>query len=349
MLTSKKPKWSLMQNEIKDKTTLLTYTGRLAVRGFAKHLVFDFDRASVKRPQRLKEWDFYQITDGDYVLQMNMSDLYYFSTVSVTLFNLKTGKKYSAAINHFFSKGTLNLEKNGEADHVTTYVDKDFLMRFDVQKDTRHLSLNAIDDVGQKFVVDLWLYAPAQSQAMVIATPFSRHTQFFLNYKLNCLRAIGTVTIGDLLVRFGEKAFGLLDWGRGVWPFKNQWFWGNGATKLKDGRYFGFNLGFGFGNPKNATENMIFLDGVAHKLDQITLTRDEKDLMKPWVFQSNDKRFEMTMTPTYDNYTHTKYGPVFLECHQVFGLFNGKVVTDTGEVLTIKDMLAFCEHAKNQW
>ena len=338
-----------MQNEIKEKTTLLKYDGRLAVRGFAKHILFDYDSASVARPGRLKEWDFYQITDGDYVLQMNMSDIYYFSTVSFTLFSLKTGKKYSAGMNHFFSKGSLNLEKNGEADHTTTYSDKDFLMRFEVHNDTRHLTLNAIDDVGQKVFVDLWLYAPPSSQAMVIATPFKKTRQFYLNYKLNCMRAIGTVTIGDMIVHFGEKAFGLLDWGRGVWPFKNQWFWGNGATKLKDGRYFGFNLGFGFGVLKNATENMLFLDGVAHKLDQITLIRDEKDLMKPWVFHSNDKRFELTMIPTYENYTKTQAGPVFLECHQVFGLWSGKVVTDTGEVIPIQNMLAFCEHAKNHW
>lgn len=338
-----------MQNEIKEPTPLLDYDGRLRVKGYAKHLVFDYDKTCVYRPKRLKEWDFYQVTDGDYVLQMNMSDVAYYSSVSVTLFHLKTGKKYSAAINRFLSDGSVRLEKNGETNHVTQFEHKDFVMRFDVQKETRHLSLNAIDDVGQKFIVDLWLYAPAQSEAMAIATPFRKPHQFYLNYKLNCLRAIGSVVIGDLTVKFGDKAFGLLDWGRGVWPYKNQWIWGNGSVKLKDGRYFGFNLGFGFGQLKHATENMLFLDGVAHKLDQITLVYDEKDLMKPWIFQSNDGRFEMTMVPLFDNYTQTKFWPVFLECHQVFGYFSGKVKTDNGEVITLKDMLAFCEHAVNRW
>ncbi len=338
-----------MQNEIKEKTTLLDFNGRLTTKGFAKHLVFDYDRTSVRNRKRLKEWDFYQVTDGEYVLQMNMSDIAYFQSVSVTLFNLKTGKKYSATVNQFFAGEAVELEANGEKNHKTRFQHKDFDMCFDVQKDTRHLTLNAIDDVGQKFVVDLWLYAPNQSEAMVIATPFRNKHHFYLNYKLNCMRAIGVITIGDLTVRFSDKAFGLLDWGRGVWPYNNQWIWGNGSMKLKDGRDFGFNLGFGFGNLKHATENMLFIDGVAHKLDQITLTRDELDPMQPWVFHSNDQRFEMTMKPLFDHHTETKFWPVFLACHQVFGYFSGKVKLDTGEVLTIKNMLAFCEAAKNRW
>jgi len=32
----------------------------------------------------------------------------------------------------------------------------------------------------------------------------------------------------------------------------------------------GFNLGYGFGDTKNATENMIFFDGKAYKTEQVT-------------------------------------------------------------------------------
>ena len=32
----------------------------------------------------------------------------------------------------------------------------------------------------------------------------------------------------------------------------------------------GFNLGYGFGNTEKATENMIFVDGKASKLEQVT-------------------------------------------------------------------------------
>lgn len=35
------------------------------------------------------------------------------------------------------------------------------------------------------------------------------------------------------------------------------------------GHLYGFNLGYGFGNTENATENMFYYDDEAYKLDQI--------------------------------------------------------------------------------
>ena len=58
-----------------------------------------------------------------------------------------------------------------------------------------------------------------------------------------------------------EKHFGTLDWGRGVWTYDNTWYWGSGNCDV-DGHAFGFNIGYGFGNTKAASENVIFYDGV---------------------------------------------------------------------------------------
>ena len=66
-----------------------------------------------------------------------------------------------------------------------------------------------------------------------------------------------------------ENSLGTLDWGRGVWTYKNTWYWSSLQTRLDDGRTFGFNLGYGFGDTSAASENMLFLDGAAHKLDKV--------------------------------------------------------------------------------
>ncbi len=44
--------------------------------------------------------------------------------------------------------------------------------------------------------------------------------------------------------------------GRGVWPHTITWYWGNGSTYL-DGKLFGFELTWGFGDESNATETAI--------------------------------------------------------------------------------------------
>ena len=37
-----------------------------------------------------------------------------------------------------------------------------------------------------------------------------------------------------------------------------------------NGKPFGFNIGYGFGDTSAASENMLFYDGTAHKLDDVT-------------------------------------------------------------------------------
>ena len=155
---------------------------------------------------------------------------------------------------------------------------------------------------------------------------------------------------GEIIKEFKkDNTFGVLDWGRGVWPYATKWHWGNGNCRLPDGHIFGFEIGWGFGDMSNATENMLFYDGVAHKIEEVYLKRDEKDVMKPWVFTSNDGRFEMTMTPTYDNFTSSRIAIIGNICHQVFGKWNGKAILDDGTVIEVKDMLAFCEYSDYLW
>ena len=119
---------------------------------------------------------------------------------------------------------------------------------------------------------------------------------------------------------------------------------------MAGGRPFGFNIGYGFGDTSAASENMVFVDGRAHKLDQVTFHIPEGTYDgAPWTFTSNDGRFEMTFEPIID-----RNGSVDLKIlrsiqHQVFGRFSGQVALDDGSRLEVKDLLGFAEEVKNRW
>ena len=72
--------------------------------------------------------------------------------------------------------------------------------------------------------------------------------------------------------------------------------------------------------------------------------------MKPWHFTSEDGRFDVTMTPFFDNDTGViVLGQLGMKTHQVHGLWNGYAVLDDGRRIDIKDMYAFCEYVVNAW
>lgn len=191
--------------------------------------------------------------------------------------------------------------------------------------------------------------------SMVIATPFAGHPRaFYYNQKLVGMRASGEVTFRERQYRFDPTdSFAILDWGRGVWTFDNTWYWSSAAGEI-GGKVFGFNLGYGFGDTSAATENMLFYDGMAHKLDQVTFQIPQKgngedDYMTPWRFTSNDGRFEALFEPVLDRSAMTKVGPLCSDQHQVFGTFTGSAVLDDGTRISMDRFFGFAEKVRNKW
>ena len=86
-----------MQKEITSRTKLLDESGMLAVRGWARRNLFYYDRSLVKRRGRLKEWDFYQISDGRIMVQINFFNITIASAATACVLDLKTGERHECA------------------------------------------------------------------------------------------------------------------------------------------------------------------------------------------------------------------------------------------------------------
>ena len=133
-----------------------------------------------------------------------------------------------------------------------------------------------------------------------------------------------------------------------MWTYDNTWYWGSGNT-LVDGKPFGFNIGYGFGDTSAATENMLFYDGKCHKLDDVTFNIPENSYMEPWTFTSSDGRFEMGFVPVLDRAAKLSALIVETDQHQVFGRMSGRATLDDGTVLEIKDVMCFAEKVHNKY
>ncbi len=342
------------QTEITKKTPLLNEDGSINAVGWSRRCLVEYNKENVPKKLRIrkKEWDFYQISDGEWMVQLNFANISVGAAATLGIKNLRTGEKCELASLSVFTLNRLALtSRDAESDSLFEYKKGSVYLCFNVKKDYRELTFRG--NKGKKDVeVKLVCHHLPDNESITIVTPFGLPKRFFLTTKYNCMPTEGYFKIGEKRVNFDkEKTYAVLDWGRGVWPHKNYWYWGNGA-KVIDGKIFGFEITWGIGDTTEATETCVFYDGKAHKIGAVDVAVPPKKqgYMRPWVFTSDDGRFNLTMTPFFDNETGMLFmGLIGMKAHQVHGYFNGTVTLDDGTVLEVKDMYAFCEYVENLW
>lgn len=340
----------MRNHEVTKRQNLLKEDGSLREPGWSRQLLQRYDRSQIKAPKfKIKEWDYYLVLNEDFAGAFTISDDGYIGLQSVSLLNFKEGWEHTETILNPFPMGKLKLPPTSESGD-TIYEDKRLKMRFLNEKGRRRILCDFADfHKGKPFSCDIVLEQP-DMDSMVIATPWKeKKTAFYYNQKINCMPASGTMEYDGRRYVFAPAAdYGTLDWGRGVWTYDNTWYWGSGNMTI-DGKAFGFNIGYGFGDTSAATENMLFYDGRCHKLEDVIFHIPKGDYMKPWKFTSSDGRFEMDFQPVMDRAAKTSALVVVTDQHQVFGRMTGKAVLDDGTVIDVKDMMCFAEDVHNRY
>lgn len=325
--------------------------GRLCQTGWARREQKHYRQSAVAAPwYRLKEWDYYCVAGDEYGVSFVIADNGYMGLLSITWLDFKNRKTVADMRILPFPKGRMGMPESADTgDIAVTY--KGMTLDFRHVQGGRRLILDCPSfDQGKGLGGEIFLAQPDMDR-MVIATPFDHNPQaFYYNQKINCMAATGEIVKGGETFSFApEKQFGVLDWGRGVWAYDNQWFWGS-ASGLVDGRSFGFNIGYGFGNTSAASENMVFVDGTAHKLDQVIFHIPEDGYDNAlWRFTSNDGRFELNFEPVLDRTENVNLLVFKSIVHQVFGRFSGTVILDNGEKLQVENLMGFAEDVRNRW
>ena len=345
--------FSSAQREYTEPTPLLAPEGRLLAAGWARRNVFDYDRTCVKKALRRKEWDFYQISDGHYMVQISFANISLGGYASAVLVDLRAGKTLCSKMAPFLGgKDRYVLPPKGDVPNtVRMEVGKSVFEA--VTEKTRRTLRFTMDDVECDFTMDI---APGLENITTVLPFPGFPDRYFMTTKQNCLPCEGTFRYGGGTVALAkDSAFCVLDWGRVCTPYSLVWYWGNGSTYLTDAagqkHLFGFEITWGIGDESNATETCVFYDGKAHKLGAVDVKSFPKPdrYMEPWEFVDQDGRFRLTMQPFYDHHSDLNIGVMRMHSHQVHGLWSGTVMLDDGTALEIKDMYAFCEYVENRW
>ena len=341
------------QHEILRSAPLLNASGDLAEPGWARSLLPVYRRSDIRvSPMRIKEWDYYLITDGHVGLALTIADNGYMGLDSVSFLDFDEGWEQTKSPMRLFPMGKTGLPESS-ADGASEIARGGYAMAFYHEDGARRLSFHMDRFLDGDAIEGIVTLSGAPEESMVIATPFDKPGHFYYNQKINCMRAEGWITLGKRRIELTpDRFFGVLDWGRGVWTYHNTWYWGSASGQV-DGVPFGWNIGYGFGNTYAASENMLFYGGKAHKLGQVQflvpMKNGREDYLSPWRFTSDDGRFEMDFMPILDRAACMDVKLLKSDQHQVFGRFTGRAVLDDGREIRVKDFLGFAEKVENKW
>lgn len=345
----------MMKQQILTAGNLLNREGHLEQAGYAFRPVRAYDRKDIKAsPLRIKEWDYYLIANDAVGLALTVADNSYMGLLSATFLDFKARTEETFSPMSFLTLGSTGMPPSSEVGDLHVKHSK---MEIQIRHEggSRRLRVSIPRFNSQGSLEAEILLREMYEDTMVIATPFREDPKaFYYNQKILGMKAEGTLHCKGRDYAFSPlDSYGLLDWGRGVWTYENTWYWSAAQGRVGED-LFGFNLGYGFGDTAKASENMIFHQGRAHKLDRIqfeipSLSDGQPDYMKPWTFTTNDGRFEAVFTPILDRASRTRLAVLESDQHQVFGSFSGKAVLDDQQVVEFRDFPGFAEKVYNKW
>jgi len=338
------------QNEITKPTKLFNEDGSLVQRGWARKPFLKYNKENIgKGWSRIKEWDHFSILNKEFGFQLTIGDIGYLTQMSYVWLDFEKKERDGQSVMKFFTKSKL-LPLSSLEDSIIEFPTEKFIATIERKANERILSIYdpSFQDKGMKGTITL-KDDPKMDNTVVVTGYKEDPRLFYYNHKINYMSAEGSINIGERTYAFEpDTSYGLMDWGRGIWPYKTHWLWGS-ACGLVDGVPVAFNIGYGFGDLSTHTENIVFYNGKAHKIDEVTFHHEDRDPTKSWKFTSNDNRFNMVLEPIIPVRDKINFGIIYMSSSLLHGLYSGEIVLDNGEKIKVSNMLGHAEDIFWRW
>lgn len=310
---------------------------------------------------RNKRWDYWAVLGRDQVVSVTYADVDYLGIADVWWADLRTGRTGGRNVVVPGGRGLSLPERFGTEP---------------LRYRSRHLELDITDDADGTRIVAAWtesdgsrasleatVAVPDGHESLNVVIPWSHRTfQYTSKHQARPARAV--LRVGEerfVLGRVGEEpgddrgddadaAWGVLDVGRGRWPYRTNWNWGGGTGRAASGEVVGIQVGGRWTVGTGFTENGLVVDGRLHKLGtELTWEYDWAHPVRPWRVSDPGGRLDLRLVPRLDKHTRIRAGVLVMEVHQVFGTWSGTVVTDEGRDLVIPRAIGFAEESRSRW
>jgi hypothetical protein len=298
---------------------------------------------------RTKRWDYWAVLAGDLVVAITYADVDYLGIASVWWVDLVTGETGGAEANVPLARGFQLPERYG----TSPLRHRGGGVELDIDETPAGTLLEARwhERDGRSSRLEVLVELPPGHQNLHVVIPWSERT-FQYTAKHQARPAHGTLSIGRMVHGIGDDgdAWGVLDVGRGRWPYRTNWNWGAGAGRTEDGAVVGLQLGGKWTEGTGFTENGVTVDGRLEKVGaELEWHYDWSDPMAPWRVQHPDGSIDLALSTRYDRHTKVAAVVMGMEVHQVFGWWSGHVTGPDGRRHRLAGVQGFAEECRARW
>ena len=320
-----------MEREITQPVDLCLANGRLnpAAVGWSRS---PMHMTKLRGWGRAKRWEYWNVQAPDWTLGVTVSNIDYLALHQVYFADFVTGEEIDQTAIVPLARTPRLAPFSGTPARARTKG-----LQIDLIPTTSGLHMTART---KRIEADLQVERPAGHESMGVVIPWSDR-RFQYTVKDNTLPVTGTLVVDG---RSGEvpagQTWGVLDHGRGKWPYNNVWNWGSGSG-VSDGHTIGLQFGGKWTVGTGCTENAICVNGRVTKIHE-ELEWGYGAWMDPWTIRGTG--VDLTFTPRFERASKTNVGVIFTETHQCFGVWEG-----TALGLAVEGVRGFAEEARMRW
>lgn len=296
---------------------------------------------------RKKRWNYWALITPECLFSVTLSNIDYMGLAFVYFLDFETKRFYEKTAMSLFGKGC-DLPETVEG--PIEFNSPEMKLAMDDRGQAISIFTECPDFGGQKLEAHLSIERPAGLESLNIMIPWS-HNRYHYTSKQNCLATGGTVTVGDrTYTADAARDFSCLDFGRGIWKYATFWNWSSFSTRIGS-ELVGVNLGAGWTDGSNTTENSLLIDGKVEKIgEDVIFTYDTQNFMTPWKIKSAfGNQVDLTFTPFYERIAKTEAVVIRSEVHQMIGTFKGTLTSQNGKTYKIDGVTGWAEDHHARW
>jgi hypothetical protein len=344
---------STHERELTEPVDLATSDGRAlnpAALGWSRR---PLHRANLRGSWgRNKRWDYWAVLAGDLVVSTVYADVDYLGLADVWWVDLATGHTGGAGVAVPLARGIDLPDVPGSAPLHIRRGRLDLTIR-DEPGGTTRIAARWRERDGRHGALDAAVALPDGHESLNVVIPWGAR-RFQYTSKHQARPVTGTAEVGGVGYTLADAeggAWGVLDVGRGRWPYRTRWNWGGGAGRVSpDGPVVGIQVGGRWTEGTGYTENGVLVDGRLTKIgDELSWRYDWDDPLQPWTVTDPAGHLDLRLAPRYDKHSKTDLGVLRTETHQVFGTWSGHVVDGDGRRVAIDGLQGFAEESRSRW